>query len=132
MLGCCLPLPAVLAAGGFGVVAGWLPALRPYLLAVAVVCLGFAFWRLYARRFCAARRPLWLQGVVWLALAAVGVTAFFPQWTANVLAGPAATARPRVRGAQAGLVVLRDLTALRENFNAAAGSIRLIALLSPT
>lgn len=132
MLGCCLPLPAMLAATSLGAAAGWLPAARPYLLACSIGCLAFAFYRLYHRRYCDARRPLWLQAMVWIALMAVGVSTFLPQWTANLLAGPVAAAPARPRGSQPPLVVLRELGALRESFNAAAGQTRLIALLSPT
>jgi len=143
MLGCCLPLPALLAAGSLGAAASlidaWLPAARPYLLTAAIACLGFAFYRLYHRRYCRARRPLWLQALVWTALFAVAATTFFPQWTANLLAGPvpaastaANTTAAGARGPQQPLLTLRDLTALRDRFNAASAHPRLIALLSPT
>ena len=131
MLGCCLPLPAVLAAGWLGAAAGWLPAARPYLLAAAVASLGFAFYRLYHRRYCEVRRPWWMQMLVWCSLAAVVGVAVFPERLANVLAGSRA-AVVRAPGRQQPLTVLRNLAALREEFNAAIGQTRVIALFSPT
>ena len=133
MLGCCLPLPAVLAAGSLGAVAGWLPSARPYLLAASFASLGFAFYRLYHRRFCELKRPWWTQALLWFSLTAVLAAAWFPQWTANLLAGsPVAVARPRARGHQVPLQVFRDLAPLRESFNASIERTRILALLSPT
>lgn len=132
MLGCCLPLPAILAAGSFGAAAGWLPSARPYLLAAAVASLAFGFYRLYHRRYCALPRPLWTQGLVWFSLAAVLANTFFPQFSANLLAGSPSRAAVRPRGPQLPLRVFRHLEPLRESFNASVDRTRILALLSPT
>ena len=134
MLGCCLPLPAILAAGSLGFAAGWLPAARPYLLAAAFASLAFAFYRLYHRRYCELPRPWWTQALVWTSLAAVLTTGLFPQWTANLLAGTPVTPahQASARGKQIPLVVFRQLDPLRDSFNAAVTHTRILALLSPT
>jgi hypothetical protein len=129
MLGCCLPLPAVLAAGSLGALSAWLPSARNYFLASAIATLAYAFYQLYRRHSCYARRPWWLQVMVWGALFSVLAIAWLPQRTANFLAG-----RVPIRAALAPppLTTLRDLSALRERFNAASSRTRVIALLSPT
>jgi hypothetical protein len=132
MLGCCLPLPAVLAAGSLGAAAGWLPAARPYLLAASAASLAFAFYRLYHRRYCEAPHPLWTQALVWLSFAAVLATALFPQWTANLLAGTRPPAATRSREPQMPLRVFRQLEPLRDSFNASVDRTRILALFSPT
>jgi len=134
MLACCLPLPAVLAAGSLGAASAWLPAARPYLLMLALGSLAYAFYRLYHRRFCENRRPVVLQAMVWLSLALVTFTALAPQRLANLLAGPVAAPKPILAtgGPQPPLVTLRSLDALRDAFNEAQGQHRVIALLSPT
>lgn len=134
MLGCCLPLPALLAAGSFGAAAGRLPAARPYLLAASAASLAFAFYWLYHRRYRESPRPWWAQALVWISFAAVLTTGLFPQWTANLLAGLPSTpaSQPRARGKQIPLVAFRQLDPLRDSFNAAVTQTRILALLSPT
>jgi predicted PurR-regulated permease PerM len=133
MMACCLPLPAVLAAGSFGALGAWLPTARPYLLALAFATLAYAFYRLYHRRFCESRRPAYLQLMAWLSLALVTLTALAPERLANLLAGTPARSAPSLRSGQPSpLVTIRSLDALKQAFNHSVHHKRLIALLSPT
>lgn len=133
-LACCLPLPAVLAAGSLGAAGSWLPGARPYLSVLAAAALAYAFYRLYHRKFCDSRRPAYLQLMVWLSLALLVVTTLAPERFANLLAGP-----PRVPavlrtslGPQAEMLTIRDVSALREAFNRERERWRVMALFSPT
>ena len=63
--------------------ARWQPV-RPYILALAVALLGWAFWRVYGpprKRLCEAglcptHPSLWLQGSLWFAAILVVATFF--------------------------------------------------------
>lgn len=128
MASCCLPLPAILLAGGLSVGGAWLTDARPYLLALSVTLVVHALYSLYRKRSCAVVRPPWAQALVWLSLVAVVALGVFPQWSANRLAGSASSS-----GAPAlPLRTLNDLDQLRSSFNASVNETRVIALLSPT
>ncbi|MFQ5609663.1 MAG: mercuric transporter MerT family protein [Woeseiaceae bacterium] len=86
---CCIGPWAVALFGVSGAItmARWTPV-RPYILAVAAVMLGWAFWRVYRRQpacddgSCAAGPSAWLKATLWLAAVMV-VLAFFAddlQW----------------------------------------------------
>lgn len=88
---CCIGPWAVALFGVSGAIAmaRWQPV-RPYLLGVALILLGWAFWRIYgpARKrlceagLCSPKPSIWLQGSLWLATALV-ILAFFAdqlQW----------------------------------------------------
>ena len=124
---CCLPLPAILAAGSLGAASAWLPEARPYLMAASLAALAFGFYRLYSRKHCERRGPV-VQGVLWISLLSVFAFLLFPQKTAQLLAGPA----PAAKVAGPLPVTPLDLAALKQAFNAASQETRVIALLSPT
>lgn len=124
---CCLPLPAILAAGSLGAASAWLPEARPYLMAASLAALAFGFYRLYSKKHCERRGPV-AQGVLWISLLATLAFLLFPQKTAQLLAGPVPTARTAAPLPIADL----DIASLKQAFNAAAGETRVIALLSPT
>lgn len=85
---CCIGPWAVALFGVSGAIAmaRWQP-IRPYIMGVALVLVGWAFWRVYGpprRRLCDAglcpRRPsLWLQGSLWLASILVFLAFFADQ-----------------------------------------------------
>ena len=86
---CCIGPWAVVLFGVPGAVtmARWAP-IRPYILAVAAVMLGWAFWRVYRPQstcedgVCPTGPSYWLKLTVWFAAAMV-VLAFFAddlQW----------------------------------------------------
>lgn len=86
---CCVGPWAVALFGVSGAItmARWAP-LRPYILAVAVLMLAWAFWRVYRPRqgcdgdACAAGLSIWLKVMLWIG-AVMTVSAFFAdslQW----------------------------------------------------
>lgn len=86
---CCIGPWAVALFGVPGAVAmaRWQPA-RPYILAIAISMLAWAFWRVYKPRpvcedgTCPTAPSIWLKTTLWLALALV-LAAFFAdelQW----------------------------------------------------
>ncbi len=88
---CCIGPWAVALFGVSGaiVMARWQPV-RPYVLGLALVMLGWAFWRIYGpsrKRLCDAglcspKPSIWLQISLWLAVVLV-ILAFFAdqlQW----------------------------------------------------
>lgn len=126
---CCLPLPAILAAGSLGAASAWLPNARPYLMGASLAALAFGFYRLYSKKHCERRSPF-AQAILWIALTATLAFLFFPQTTAQLLAGPApSTPSAAVRDLP---IADLDLDALKQSFNASAHETRVIALLSPT
>lgn len=80
---CCIGPWAVAILGMSGAIAlaEWQPY-RPIILAVALVLLAWAFWRVYFRApvcdedGCPVRPSVWLQGALWLALVML-LLAFF-------------------------------------------------------
>lgn len=85
-IGCCLPLgfAAALGAGAAGV---FFAALRPWLLGLSVVLLGFGFWQQRRARQCAARGRLLGVVLLWVAVIVVLGMLLFPQQLAGLLAG---------------------------------------------
>lgn len=84
-LACCLPLGIAGAVGALGLSVA-LAALRPWLIGLAVILLGFSFWQLArGNRTCRRRSPL---SLVLLGLSAVIVVAviLFPQTIAGLMA----------------------------------------------
>jgi hypothetical protein len=86
---CCIGPWAVVLFGVPGAVflARWAPY-RPYILGLATLMLGWAFWRVYRRQpvcedgSCPAKPPHWLKVMLWLS-ALLLLLAFFAddlQW----------------------------------------------------
>ena len=67
--------------------------LRPYILVVAAIMLGWAFWRVYFRprecddNGCETRTSYWLQGALWTAAVMV-LLAFFAEELQWILVDP--------------------------------------------
>jgi hypothetical protein len=83
---CCLPiLPFVLAASLAGS-STILTALRPYLLAVSVLCIAYGFYQAWQSKRC-SRKPNTISSVLlWLSAAFVFVSIVLPQVLANAAA----------------------------------------------
>jgi hypothetical protein len=84
-IGCCVPL-GFAAALGVGAASAFFTTLRPWLLGLSVVLLGFGFWQQRRARHCATRGR-WLGAVLlWVAVIVVLGMILFPQQVAGLLA----------------------------------------------
>jgi hypothetical protein len=83
---CCLPLLPFVAAAGLAGSSAWFTAVRPYLLAVSILCIGFAFLQSHRARRCNRRSKLSVA-ILWISAAIVAVMILFPQAVAELLAG---------------------------------------------
>ncbi|MCI0627517.1 MAG: hypothetical protein L0387_38700 [Acidobacteria bacterium] len=83
---CCLPLLPFLFAAGAASSATLFATVRPVLLVVASLSLGYGFYQARRARQCQSRLTLLSAFLLWSALAIVAVSIFFPQVVANALA----------------------------------------------
>ncbi len=84
-ISCCLPL-GFAAALGAGVSSAFFTTLRPWLLGLSVVLLGFGFWQQYRAKQCGVRGR-WIGNVLlWAAVVVVVGMILFPQEIAAVIA----------------------------------------------
>ena len=84
---CCLPLLPFIAAAGFAGSSAWFTAIRPYLLAVSVACIAFAFFQSHRAKQCNCRQSKLSTAVLWISAAIVALMIFFPEVVAGFLAG---------------------------------------------
>ena len=84
---CCLPLLPFVAAAGLAGSSAWFTAVRPYLLAVSVLLIGFAFFQSHRAKQCNCRPSKLSSAVLWISAGIVAVMIFFPQAVAELLAG---------------------------------------------
>jgi hypothetical protein len=82
-----LPLLPFVAAAGVAGSSAWFAAVRPYLLAVSVLCIGFAFFQSHRAKQCECHRSKLSIAVLWISAAIVAVMILFPQAVAGFLAG---------------------------------------------
>src|SRR5262249_58869339 len=83
---CCLPMfPFIFAAGAAGSSAFFTKA-RPFLLALSVLSIGFAFYQLRRARQCQCKPNLLSPIILWSSVAVVLTFLLFPQVIANVVA----------------------------------------------
>jgi hypothetical protein len=84
-ISCCLPL-GFAAALGAGAASAFFTTLRPWLLALSVVLLGFGLWQQHCAKQCAVRGRLLGSVLLWAALAVVIGMILFPQQIAGFIA----------------------------------------------
>jgi hypothetical protein len=84
-ISCCLPL-GFAAALGAGTASAFLTTLRPWLLGLCIVLLGFGFWQQRRAKQCAVRGRLLSNVLLWVAVAVVLVMILFPQEIAAFIA----------------------------------------------
>jgi hypothetical protein len=84
-IGCCLPL-GFAAALGAGAASAFFTTLRPWLLSLSVVLLGFGFWQQHRAKRCAVRGRLLGSVLLWAALVVVATMILFPQQIAGFIA----------------------------------------------
>jgi hypothetical protein len=86
---CCLPvLPFVLAAGSAGTatfLSSFIGALRPYLLGLSVVFIGFAFYQSGRASRCNCKPSVLSQVVLWLSALIVVISILLPQAFADLI-----------------------------------------------
>jgi len=125
-LSCCLPLGTLLLAAGSAGASLLVEKLRPWLLALSVALVVFAFVQTYFSNKCAFRYRrlrtclLWFSAVVVLGMIAV------PQYFSALLAGrlPVFTSHAPLRDF--------NLPEFTREFDASLAQTRLVILLSPT
>src|SRR5437660_11428772 len=76
---CCLPLLPFVAAAGFAGSSALFTAVRPYLLALSVLLIGFAFYRAHRAKRCNCRPSKLSTAVLWFSAGIVTVMILFPQ-----------------------------------------------------
>jgi hypothetical protein len=86
MVSCCLPL-GFAAALGAGTASAFFVGLRPWLLGLSVVLIGFGFWQQYRAKQCAVRGRLVGKILLWAAVVVVLGMILFPQQIASLIAG---------------------------------------------
>lgn len=84
-INCCLPI-AFAGALGAGAASAFSTTLRPWLLGLSVVLLGFGFWQQHRAKQCAVRGRLVGNVLLWAAVVAVLGMILFPQEIAAVIA----------------------------------------------
>jgi len=84
---CCLPLLPFVAAAGLAGSSAWFTAVRPYLLVLSVLCIGFAFFQSHRAKQCNCRQSKLSTAILWISAGIVVVMIVFPQAVAELLAG---------------------------------------------
>lgn len=84
-ISCCLPI-AFAGALGAGAASAFTTTLRPWLLGLSLVLLGFGFWQQHRAKQCAVRGRLVGNVLLWAALVVVLGMILFPQEIAGVIA----------------------------------------------
>ena len=84
-MSCCLPI-AFAGALGAGTASAFATTLRPWLLGLSVILLGFGFWQQHRAKQCAVRGRLVGNVLLWAAVAVVIGMILFPQEIAAVIA----------------------------------------------
>jgi hypothetical protein len=84
---CCFPLLPFVAAAGFAGSSALFATLRPYLLAVSVLLIGFGFYQAHRASRCNSRPSKLSTAVLWFSAVVITVTILFPQALAALLAG---------------------------------------------
>lgn len=84
-IGCCLPL-GFAAALGAGAASAFSTTMRPWLLSLSVVSIGFGFWQQHRAKQCAVRGRFVGSALLWLAVIVVVAMLLFPQQIAGFIA----------------------------------------------
>ena len=123
---CCLPVGTMLMAAGSAGASLFSEALRPWLLALSIASLIFAFVQTYYRARCDFRHRRLRTVLLWFSAIIVTAMLAAPQYFASLVAGgvPRLTASSELRTFNGDDFIRR--------FNAASSSTRVVLLLSPT
>ena len=83
---CCIPLLSFLFAAGAAGASGFFFQLRPYLLAVSVLSIGFGFYKSWRAKQCNCKPSRVSTFLLWFSAIVVFAFIFFPQVIANLVA----------------------------------------------
>lgn len=83
---CCLPLLPFLFAAGAAGSSAYFVRLRPYLLVISVLLIGFGFYQRWRAKKCNRRPGVYSAILLWFSAIVVFVFIVFPQVIANMLA----------------------------------------------
>lgn len=84
-IGCCLPMGFAVALG-VGTASAFFSRLRPWLLAISILFIGFGFWQQRRARQCSVRGRLIGMAMLWAAVVVVVAMILFPQQIAGLIA----------------------------------------------
>ena len=84
-LSCCLPIGSATAIGA-GAASAFFTTLRPWLLGLAVVLIGFGFWQQHRAKQCGLRERWAGTVLLWTAVVVVLGMIVFPQEIAAFIA----------------------------------------------
>jgi hypothetical protein len=84
---CCLPLLPFMMAAGLAGTSTFLSQARPYLLVGSILFIAFGFYQAWRAKRCQRKTSVISSALLWISAAFVFVSIFFPQITANVIAG---------------------------------------------
>lgn len=84
-MSCCLPI-GFAGALGAGAASAFATTLRPWLLGLSVILLGFGFWQQHHAKQCDIRRRLIGKVLLWAAVVVVLGMILFPQEISAVIA----------------------------------------------
>lgn len=82
-MACCLPL---VGAIGLASASPFLQALRPWLLGLSVLLVGFGFWQHRRAKQCAMKGRILAQVLLWTAVVVVAGMILFPQEVSGIIA----------------------------------------------
>jgi len=125
-LSCCLPLGTLLMSAGAASASLYSEKLRPWLLALSVASLLFAFVQTYFRQRCDFRFRRLRTVLLWFSAATVIAMFAAPTFVSTLLAGHLPSFQ--VAG------TLRDFhqSDFQQQFDSESDRTRIVALLSPT
>jgi len=83
---CCLPLLPFLFAAGTAGTSAFFVKLRPFLLAVSVLCIAFGFYQGWRAKQCKSKPGALSTTLLWFSTIVVVVFTLFPQAIANFIA----------------------------------------------
>lgn len=84
-IGCCLPMGFAVALGA-GAASAFINSLRPWLLALSVLFIGFGFWQQRRARQCSVRGRWIGIAMLWAAVIVAAAMILFPQQIAGFIA----------------------------------------------
>lgn len=84
-ISCCLPI-GFAAAIGTGAASAFFTTLRPWLLGLSVLLIGFGFWQQYRAKQCGLRGRWAGTVLLWTAVVVVLGMILFPQEIAGLIA----------------------------------------------